>query len=161
VELQKNAGLHKEPLGIDVGRAADSFLRCKKEGIKIVDGQQLMSDARVIKTQDEISLLNHSAMMVDAAVRRIVSRDEARDERENQAVGAGEQSFCTDLGSEYVEAVNAISGERCNPHPPRFLGSRAAAGGSGLLRHFALLHGLPDLLLPGVSRSGYALARDD
>ena len=30
----------------------------QKEGITIVDGQQLMSDARVIKTQDEISLLN-------------------------------------------------------------------------------------------------------
>ena len=32
-----------------------------------MDGQQLMSDARVIKTQDEIALLKHSAMMVDAA----------------------------------------------------------------------------------------------
>ena len=37
------------------------------EGITVVDGQQLTSDARVIKTQDEISLLNTSAMMVDAA----------------------------------------------------------------------------------------------
>ena len=25
-----------------------------------------------------------------------------------------------DLGSEYVEGVNAISGERCNPHPHVF-----------------------------------------
>ncbi|HVB57228.1 MAG TPA: hypothetical protein VNE63_12490 [Candidatus Acidoferrales bacterium] len=39
----------------------------QKEGITIVDGQQFMSGCRVIKTQDEISLLNTSAMMVDAA----------------------------------------------------------------------------------------------
>src|SRR5229473_684898 len=65
VELEKR-GLHKEPLGIDVVEPPILFA-LQKEGIKIVDGQQLMSDARVIKTQDEISLLNHSAMMVDAA----------------------------------------------------------------------------------------------
>ena len=46
----------------------------QKEGITVVDGQQLMSDARVIKTQDEISLLNHSAMMVDAAYTSFTAR---------------------------------------------------------------------------------------
>ena len=65
VELEKR-GLHKEPLGIDVVEPPILFA-LQREGITIVDGQQLMSDARVIKTQDEISLLNHSAMMVDAA----------------------------------------------------------------------------------------------
>src|ERR1700735_1747561 len=62
----ENRGLLNEPLGIDVVEPPILFA-LQKEGIKIVDGQQLMSDARVIKTQDEISLLNHSAMMVDAA----------------------------------------------------------------------------------------------
>jgi len=52
VELEKR-GLHKEPLGIDVVEPPILFA-LQKEGIKIVDGQQLMSDARVIKTQDEI-----------------------------------------------------------------------------------------------------------
>ena len=39
--------------------------------------------------------------------------------RENEAVGIVSKVLY-DLGSEYVEAVNAISGERCNPHPHVF-----------------------------------------
>jgi Xaa-Pro aminopeptidase len=35
--------------------------------MKVVDGQQLMHEARKIKTQDEITLLNTATMMVDAA----------------------------------------------------------------------------------------------
>src|SRR3984957_9592653 len=65
VELEK-LGLHKEPLGVDIIEPPILFA-LQKEGINIVDGQQVMSDARVIKTQDEITLLNTSAMMVDAA----------------------------------------------------------------------------------------------
>ena len=94
------------------------FSRCRSEGIKVVDGQQLMSDARVIKTQDEISLLNTSAMMVDAAYDELY-RAMKPGMRENEAVGLVSKVLY-DLGSEYVEAVNAISGERCNPHPHVF-----------------------------------------
>src|SRR5690242_17587673 len=65
IELEMR-GLHKEPLGIDVVEPPVLFA-LQREGITVVDGQQLMSDARVIKTQDEIGLLNTSAMMVDAA----------------------------------------------------------------------------------------------
>jgi len=89
VELEKR-GLHKEPLGIDVVEPPILFA-LQKEGIKIVDGQQLMSDARVIKTQDEISLLNHSAMMVDAAYDELY-RAMKPGMSENQAVGLARQS---------------------------------------------------------------------
>jgi len=77
-----------------------------------------MSDARVIKTQDEITLLNMSAMMVDAAYDELY-RAMKPGLRENEAVGLVSKVLY-DLGSEYVEAVNAISGERCNPHPHVF-----------------------------------------
>jgi Xaa-Pro aminopeptidase len=77
-----------------------------------------MSDARVIKTQDEIALLNMSAMMVDAAYDELY-RAMKPGLRENEAVGLVSKVLY-DLGSEYVEAVNAISGERCNPHPHVF-----------------------------------------
>ena len=116
VELERR-GLLNEPLGIDVVEPPILFA-LQKEGIKIVDGQQLMSDARVIKTQDEISLLNHSAMMVDAAYDELY-RAMKPGMSENQAVGLASKVLY-DLGSEYVEAVNAISGERCNPHPHVF-----------------------------------------
>src|SRR6266566_4071488 len=116
VELEKR-GLHKEPLGVDVVEPPILFA-LEKEGIKVVDGQQVMSDARVIKTQDEISLLNHSAAMVDAAYDELY-RAMKPGMSENQAVGLVSKVLY-DLGSEFVEAVNAISGERCSPHPHVF-----------------------------------------
>ncbi len=77
-----------------------------------------MSDTRVIKTEDEITLLNMSAMMVDAAYEELY-RAMRPGFSENQAVGLASKVLY-DLGSEYVEGVNAISGERCNPHPHVF-----------------------------------------
>ena len=116
VELEK-LGLQKEPLGVDIIEPPILFA-LQKEGIGIVDGQQLLSDARVIKTQDEVALLNHSAMMVDAAYDELY-RAMKPGMRENEAVGLVSKVLY-DMGSEYVEAVNAISGERCNPHPHVF-----------------------------------------
>src|ERR1700680_3536913 len=110
-------GLLKQPLGIDVVEPPILFA-LQKEGITVVDCQQLMSDARVIKTQDEISLLNTSAMMVDAAYEELY-RAMRPGLSENEAVGLASKVLY-DLGSEYVEGVNAISGERCNPHPHVF-----------------------------------------
>ena len=72
----------------------------------------------MIKTQDEISLLNHSAAMVDAAYHDLY-RAMKPGMRENEAVGLVAKRLY-DLGSEYVEGVNAISGERCSPHPHVF-----------------------------------------
>src|SRR5437660_10505962 len=110
-------GLQKEPLGIDIIEPPVLFA-LQREGIKVVDGQALMSEARVIKTQDEISLLNMSAMMVDAAYDELY-RAMKPGMRENEAVGLVSKVLY-DLGSEYVAAVTAISCERCNPHPHVF-----------------------------------------
>jgi Xaa-Pro aminopeptidase len=57
-------------------------------------------------------------MMVDAAYDDLY-RYMKPGVRENEAVGLVSKKLY-DLGSEYVEAVNAISGERCNPHPHVF-----------------------------------------
>src|SRR5947199_1683867 len=113
VELEK-LNLHKAPVGVDVVEPAVLFA-LQKEGLTIVDGQELMSNVRVIKTQDEISLLNHSAAMVDAAYHDLYKAMKPG-MRENEAVGLV-ASRLYELGSEYVEGVNAISGERCSPHP--------------------------------------------
>lgn len=116
VELEMR-GLLKEPLGIDLIEPPVLFA-LQREGITVVDGQQLMADVRVIKTQDEITLLNTSAMMVDAAYHELYTAMKPG-MRENEAVGLVSKVLY-DLGSEYVEAVNAISGERCSPHPHVF-----------------------------------------
>jgi Xaa-Pro aminopeptidase len=116
VELEMR-GLHRDPVGIDIIELPVLFA-LKREGIVVVDGQQLMSEARVIKTEDEIALLNTAAAMVDAAYHELYEAMKPG-MRENEAVGLVSKVLY-DLGSEYVEAVNAISGERCNPHPHVF-----------------------------------------
>lgn len=116
IELEE-LGLANEPVGVDVVELPVLFA-LQKEGLEIVDGQQLMQSARVIKTQDEITLLSTACMMVDAAYDELY-RAMKPGMRENEAVGLVSKVLY-DLGSEHVEGVNAISGERCNPHPHVF-----------------------------------------
>lgn len=116
IELEER-GLEKEPVGVDVVEPPVLFA-LQNEGLKIVDSQQLMQEARVIKTQDEISLLSMACMMVDAAYEELY-RFMKPGVRENECVGLVNNVLYS-MGSEHVEGVNAISGERCNPHPHIF-----------------------------------------
>jgi Xaa-Pro aminopeptidase len=116
IELEMR-GLHNEPVGIDIVEPPILFA-LQKLGTTVIDGQQLMSDIREIKTQDEILLLNHSAMMVDGAYHELYHAMRPGF-KENEAVGLVNK-YLYDNGSEYVEGVNAISGERCSPHPHVF-----------------------------------------
>ena len=113
LELEKRK-LENEPVGVDVIELPVLFA-LQAQGIKVVDGQQLMHDVRKIKTQDEITLLNAATMMVDAAYDELY-RFMKPGVKENECVGVVSKVLY-DLGSEHVEGVNAISGERCSPHP--------------------------------------------
>lgn len=113
VELEQR-GLHKEPLGVDVIEPPVLFA-LQKEGIEVVDGMPVMQEVRKIKTQDEITLLATACSMVDAAYEELY-RVMRPGMRENECVGLVSKVLY-ELGSEHVEGVNAISGERCNPHP--------------------------------------------
>jgi len=113
LELEKRKLLN-EPVGVDVVEMPVLFA-LQAQGIKVVDGQQLMHEVRKIKTQDEITLLNSATMMVDAAYDELY-RFMKPGVRENECVGVVSKVLY-DLGSEHVEGVNAISGERCSPHP--------------------------------------------
>src|SRR5687767_1097384 len=113
VELEER-GLLGEPVGVDAVEPAVLFA-LQKAGAQVVDGQQLMQEARMIKTQDEITLLNTACMMVDAAYEELY-RAMRPGIRENECVGLVNKVLY-DMGSEFVEGVNAISGERCSPHP--------------------------------------------
>ena len=129
----------------------------QKEGLTIVDGQQLMSDAREIKTQDEISLLNHSAMMVDAAYHELYMAMKPG-MRENEAVGLVAQGALRSR-LRIRRGRQRDLGRALQPAPARLLRSRAAARRSGVLRRPPFLHGLPHLLLPDVrDRLGVARA---
>lgn len=113
IELEER-GLHKEPVGVDIVEPPVLFA-LQKEGLEVVDGQQLMLEARKIKTQDEITLINTACAMVDAAYEEMY-RAMRPGMKESECV-ALVSKVLYELGSEHVEGVNAISGERCNPHP--------------------------------------------
>ena len=106
--------LQNEPVGVDVIEMPVLFA-LQAQGLKVVDGQQLMHEVRKIKTQDEITLLNTATMMVDAAYEELYQFMKPG-VRENECVGVVSKTLYG-LGSEHVEGVNAISGERCSPHP--------------------------------------------
>jgi Xaa-Pro dipeptidase len=103
-----------EPIGVDVVEMP-VLAALLARGLEVVDGQQVFLEARRIKTVDEISLLTQACAMVDAAYEELYAflRPGVR---ENECVGLVSKVLY-DLGSEYVEGVNAISGERCAPHP--------------------------------------------
>ena len=115
--LLKEAGVEKMPIGIDIIEPPMMF-QLQKVGLKIVDGQQTMLEAREIKNVDEIALLNRAAAMVDGAY-DLINEKLRPGVRENDLV-AEVNKFLYTHGSDDVEAINAISGERCNPHPHNF-----------------------------------------
>jgi Xaa-Pro aminopeptidase len=133
LELEQR-GLLGEPVGIDAIEPPVLFA-LQREGIQIADGQQLMQQARVIKTGDEITLLNMACSMVDAAYEELY-RTMRAGIRENDCV-ALVNKVLYEMGSEFVEGVNAISGERCSPHPHVFT-DRALRPGDPA--YFDILH---------------------
>jgi Xaa-Pro aminopeptidase len=115
--ILKSAGVAKLPVGVDIIEPPMMF-ELEKAGLKVKDGQQVMLEAREVKSADEIALLNRAAAMVDGAY-HLINEELKPGIRENDMV-ARVNEFLYRHGSDDVEAVNAISGERCNPHPHNF-----------------------------------------
>ena len=105
-----------------------------------------MLEAREIKNIDEIALLNRAAAMVDGAY-HLIHEELKPGVRENDIV-AKVNEFLYRHGSDDVEAINAISGERCNPHPHNFTDRMIRPGDQAFFDILQSLHGLSHLLLP-------------
>jgi Xaa-Pro dipeptidase len=117
VEALADAGVQGEPLGVDMAEAA-MFLELQNAGLRVVDGQQVMMLAREIKNRDEIMLITQATAMVDAVYHDILEALKPG-VRESDIVALAHARLF-ELGSEFVEAVNSIAGERCSPHPHVF-----------------------------------------
>jgi Xaa-Pro aminopeptidase len=115
--ILREAGVADMPIGVDIIEPPMMF-ELEKAGLKVRDGQQVMLEAREIKSADEIALLNRAAAMVDGAY-HLIHEQLKPGVRENDIV-AEVNKFLYTHGSDDVEAINAISGERCNPHPHNF-----------------------------------------
>jgi Xaa-Pro aminopeptidase len=110
-------GLDTEPIGMDVPDMT-TLLALQRKGLEIADSQPVMLEARKIKSADELALLDQAAGIVDATYEEIY-RMLRPGVRESEIVAAAMKTLF-ELGSELVEAINAISGDRCNPHPHTF-----------------------------------------
>jgi Xaa-Pro dipeptidase len=116
-EILTREGVADMPVGIDVVEPPFLFA-LQKEGVVVRDGQQVMLEARVIKNVDELSLLNMAAAMGDGVYQDIFEALKPG-VRENEIVALANKRLY-EMGSDCVEAINAISGERCSPHPHNF-----------------------------------------
>jgi Xaa-Pro dipeptidase len=116
-EILKAEGVSSMPLGIDI--VEPPFLFALQEvGLEVRDGQQAMLEARMIKSQDELTLLNMAAAMVDGVYQDIFEALKPG-VRENEIVALATKRLY-EMGADCVEAINSISGERCSPHPHNF-----------------------------------------
>ncbi|MDF5752136.1 Xaa-Pro peptidase family protein [Spongiactinospora sp. TRM90649] len=115
--LLEDAGVADAPVGVDIVEPPFLF-EMQRQGLTVVDAQQSMLDARQIKSSDEIMLLTQAAAMVDGVYQDILEALKPGI-RENEIVALASKRLY-EMGSDQVEAINAVSGERCNPHPHNF-----------------------------------------
>jgi Xaa-Pro aminopeptidase len=117
LEELRERGLEGEQVGIDMTDMV-ALAALNRAGIATTDGSQAMLAARTIKTDEEIALLDHAAAIVDATYELIYEK--LRPGVKESEIVADAQRLLFELGSEQVEAINAVSGDRCIPHPHVF-----------------------------------------
>jgi Xaa-Pro dipeptidase len=106
--------VEKDPVGVDV-LDAQLILALQAAGFKLGDGQDVMLEARAVKTEDEIMIIRQAAATVDAAFDRMASILKPGI-RENDL--QAEASFILHtLGAQWVINVQITSGPRTHPHP--------------------------------------------
>lgn len=117
VSILKEHGLEEEPVGVDI-LTVSLMNAFQKHNVRVADGQQTMLNAQVIKTPEEIQLLEISAAMVDGAYWDVFNYIKPG-VKENE-VYALMRKRLYELGAENVHNVNVISGDRAYPHPHDF-----------------------------------------
>jgi len=115
--ILEEEGVADMPVGLDVVEPPMLFA-LQEQGIEVRDGQQAMLQAREVKNIDELTLLNMAAAMVDGVYTDIAEALKPG-VQESQIVALATKRLY-EMGSDCVEAINSISGERCSPHPHNF-----------------------------------------
>ncbi|HEY5292144.1 MAG TPA: M24 family metallopeptidase [Burkholderiales bacterium] len=110
-------GVGDMPLGVDMVELPMIF-ELQRAGIEVRDGQQTMLQAREVKNIDELTLLNMASAMVDGVYQDIAEALKPG-VRESDIVALATKRLY-EMGSDCVEAINSIAGERCSPHPHNF-----------------------------------------
>ncbi len=143
--LLVEAGVADMPVGVDIVEPPFLF-EMERQGLRVVDAQQSMLDARCIKSFDEILLLNQAAAMVDGVYQDITEALKPG-VRENEIVAHGQPAALrARLGpgrGRQRDLRGAVQPAPAQLHRPDHPARRP-----GVLRHHPLLQRLPHLLLP-------------
>jgi Xaa-Pro aminopeptidase len=102
------------PVGVD---EMDMYLleALQDAGLRIVNGYDALFDARIIKSPDELKIIELSASLVDGVYAQLV--DFIRPGvRENEVV-AKIYGWLVEHGVDRISGINCVSGPRSNPHP--------------------------------------------
>ena len=107
-------GVGNEPIGLNFVEIP-MLRQLEGRGLDVRDGQQVMLEAREVKSADEIMLLSQACAMVDGTYQTIFEELKPRVHESEVVAIASKRLY--EMGSEFVEGINSIAGERCNPHP--------------------------------------------
>jgi Xaa-Pro aminopeptidase len=115
--LLKEYRAYNEPLGIDFIEIP-LYEALAAEGIRVIDGQQTLLNAQVIKTPEEVELIEISIAIVEAAFWQVVHTVHPG-MKESDLSGLIRKTMY-ELGTEEIQNINVITGNRAHPHPHDF-----------------------------------------
>ena len=109
--------VHDMPVGIDT---ADLYILegLEKGGLNVVNGWDAMWDARLIKSPEELKIIEMSAALADGCYQHVV--DKIRPGVRESEIVAEIYEWLFRNGCDRVTGVNCVSGPRSNPHPHDF-----------------------------------------
>ncbi len=91
---------------------------CRSSASRCATASRRCLQAREVKNIDELTLLNMAAAMVDGVYQDIA--EALKPGVKESEIVALATARLYEMGSDCVEAINSISGERCSPHPHNF-----------------------------------------
>jgi Xaa-Pro dipeptidase len=110
-------GVADGPIGVDV-LDMQFLAAAHRTGLPLVDGQQAMLDARLIKSNDEIELMRIAAAIAEGAFFEL--SEWLRPGVEESGIVAFLSSELIRRGSEQVECIAVATGPNTNPHASLF-----------------------------------------
>lgn len=84
-------------------------------GLKVANAYDVMFDARLIKSPDELKIIETSASMVDGVYAQVA--DFIKPGVREHEVVALISGWLTEHGADRISGINCVSGPRSNPHP--------------------------------------------
>jgi Xaa-Pro aminopeptidase len=110
----EESGVSDMPIGVDT---VDLYLleAMRGQGLDVVNGWDAMWDARVIKSPQELRIIEMSAALVDGVYAHRV--DFIKPGIKENEIVAKIQGWLIEQGVDRITGINCVSGPRSNPHP--------------------------------------------